>query len=158
MQTTSWLLGITYPQSIKRLGHLLAADCKSAGTPNGGKDISDATNFICGIMGICLRSHGEELQALSRIFLYPALTTMGFGIFIEAIWANVSWGNYWSWDSKETWALITFMIYAVVVHTQSLSVFRKPLVYHIYITLAFMSIAMTYFGVNYFLTGMHSYA
>ena len=114
--------------------------------------------FICGIMGICLRSHGEELQALSRIFLYPALTTMGFGIFIGAIWANMSWGNYWSWDSKETWALITFMIYAVVVHTQSLPVFRKPLVYHIYITLAFLSIAMTYFGVNYFLTGMHSYA
>ena len=114
--------------------------------------------FICGIMGICLRSHGEELQALSRIFLYPALTTMGFGIFIGAIWAHVSWGNYWSWDSKETWALITFMIYAVVVHTQSLPVFRKPLVYHIYITLAFLSIAMTYFGVNYFLTGMHSYA
>lgn len=114
--------------------------------------------FICGIMGICLRTHGEELQALSRIFLYPALTTMGFGIFIGAIWANVSWGNYWSWDSKETWALITFMIYAVVVHTQSLPVFRKPLVYHIYITLAFLSIAMTYFGVNYFLTGMHSYA
>ncbi|MDV3113493.1 cytochrome c biogenesis protein CcsA [Segatella copri] len=114
--------------------------------------------FICGIMGICLRSHSEELQALSRIFLYPALTTMGFGIFIGAIWANVSWGNYWSWDSKETWALITFMIYAVVVHTQSLPVFRKPLVYHIYITLAFLSIAMTYFGVNYFLTGMHSYA
>ena len=114
--------------------------------------------FICGIMGICLRSHGEELQALSRIFLYPALTTMGFGIFIGAIWANVSWGNYWSWDSKETWALITFMIYAVVVHTQSLPIFRKPLVYHIYITLAFLSIAMTYFGVNYFLTGMHSYA
>lgn len=114
--------------------------------------------FICGIMGICMQSHAEELQTLSRIFLYPALTAMGFGIFIGAIWANVSWGNYWSWDSKETWALITFMIYAVVVHTQSLPVFRKPLVYHIYITLAFLSIAMTYFGVNYFLTGMHSYA
>ena len=114
--------------------------------------------FICGIMGICMRSHGEELQALSRIFLYPALTCMGFGIFIGAIWANVSWGTYWSWDSKETWALITFMIYAVVVHTQSLPIFRKPLAYHIYITIAFLSIIMTYFGVNYFLTGMHSYA
>ena len=114
--------------------------------------------FICGIMGICMRSHGEELQALSRLFLYPALTCMGFGIFIGAIWANVSWGNYWSWDSKETWALITFMIYAVVVHTQSLPIFHKPLAYHIYITLAFLSIVMTYFGVNYFLTGMHSYA
>ncbi len=114
--------------------------------------------FICGIMGIALRSHGEELQALSRVFLYPALTAMGIGIFIGAIWANVSWGNYWSWDSKETWALITFMIYAVVVHTQTLPAFRKPLVYHVYITLAFLSIIMTYFGVNYFLSGMHSYA
>lgn len=114
--------------------------------------------FICGIMGITLRSHGEELQALSRVFLYPALTAMGIGIFIGAIWANVSWGTYWSWDSKETWALITFMIYAVVVHTQTIPVFRKPLVYHVYITLAFLSIVMTYFGVNYFLSGMHSYA
>lgn len=114
--------------------------------------------FLCGVMGIFLRSHGEELQALSRVFLYPALATMGFGIFIGAIWANVSWGNYWSWDSKETWALITFMIYAVVVHTQSLPLFRKPLAYHVYMTLAFLSIVMTYFGVNYFLTGMHSYA
>ena len=114
--------------------------------------------FLCGVMGILLRSHGEELQALSRVFLYPALATMGFGIFIGAIWANVSWGNYWSWDSKETWALITFMIYAVVAHTQSLPLFRKPLAYHVYMTLAFLSIVMTYFGVNYFLTGMHSYA
>ena len=114
--------------------------------------------FLCGVMGIFLRSHGEELQALSRVFLYPALATMGFGIFIGAIWANVSWGNYWSWDSKETWALITFMIYAVVAHTQSLPLFRKPLAYHVYMTLAFLSIVMTYFGVNYFLTGMHSYA
>ena len=114
--------------------------------------------FLCGVMGIFLRSHGEELQALSRVFLYPALATMGFGIFIGAIWANVSWGNYWSWDSKETWALITFMIYAVVAHTQSLPLFRKPLAYHVYMALAFLSIVMTYFGVNYFLTGMHSYA
>lgn len=113
---------------------------------------------LCGILGICWGSRQERMRDLSHLFLYPALTTMGFGIFIGAIWANVSWGNYWSWDSKETWALITFMIYAVVVHTQSLPVFRKPLVYHIYITLAFMSIAMTYFGVNNFLTGMHSYA
>lgn len=114
--------------------------------------------FICGLMGIFMRSHAEELQALSRVFLYPALTTMGLGIFIGAIWANVSWGNYWSWDSKETWALITFMIYAVVVHTQTLPAFRKPLAYHVYLTFAFLSIVMTYFGVNYFLNGMHSYA
>ena len=114
--------------------------------------------FLCGIMGICFRSHGQELQALSRLFLYPAMTTLGFGIFIGAIWANISWGSYWSWDSKETWALITFMIYAVTLHTHSIPVLRKPLAYHTYLTFAFLSILMTYFGVNYFLSGMHSYA
>ena len=129
--------------------------------------------FICGIVALLLkgisklRGHREKtaiatqmesLAVLSRIFLYPALTTMGLGIFIGAIWANVSWGNYWSWDPKETWALITFMVYAVVVHTQSLPVFRRPLAYHTYMVLAFLTILMTYFGVNYFLGGMHSYA
>lgn len=129
--------------------------------------------FICGIVALLLkgisklRGHREttaivtqmeSLAVLSRIFLYPALTTMGIGIFIGAIWANVSWGNYWSWDPKETWALITFMVYAVVVHTQSLPVFRRPLSYHTYMVLAFLTILMTYFGVNYFLGGMHSYA
>lgn len=129
--------------------------------------------FICGIVALLLkgisklRGHREKtaiatqmesLAVLSRIFLHPALTTMGLGIFIGAIWANVSWGNYWSWDPKETWALITFMVYAVVVHTQSLPVFRRPMVYHTYMVLAFLTILMTYFGVNYFLGGMHSYA
>jgi ABC-type transport system involved in cytochrome c biogenesis permease subunit len=129
--------------------------------------------FICGLVALLLialakllpkyslssaREQAEALAVLSRIFLYPALTTMGLGIFIGAIWANISWGNYWSWDPKETWALITFMVYAVVVHTQSLPVFRRPVVYHVYMVLAFLTILMTYFGVNYVLGGMHSYA
>lgn len=114
--------------------------------------------FICGVTGLCLRSHEEDLQTLSRLFLYPALTTLGLGIFIGAIWANISWGNYWSWDSKETWALITFMIYAVPMHSRSLPRLRRPHAYHIYCTLAFLAVLMTYFGVNYFLQGMHSYA
>lgn len=114
--------------------------------------------FICAIMGLCMHSHAAELQALSRVFLYQAMTMLGIGIFIGAIWANVSWGTYWSWDSKEAWSLITFMIYAVVLHSQSLPVFQKPRNYHIYPALAFLSIIMTYFSVNYFLTGMHSYA
>ena len=129
--------------------------------------------FICGLVALVLliinklKRHQtsqelnlqlESLSVLSRIFLYPALTTMGLGIFIGAIWANISWGTYWSWDPKETWALITFMVYAVVVHTQSLPLFRRPLAYHVYMVLAFLTILMTYFGVNYFLGGMHSYA
>ena len=117
-----------------------------------------ALTFICGVTALCLPTMREQLQLLSRLFLYPALTTLGLGIFIGAIWANISWGTYWSWDPKETWALITFMVYAVVVHTQSLPLFRRPVPYHIYMTLAFLTILMTYFGVNYFLGGMHSYA
>lgn len=134
-----------------------------------------ALTFICGLTAFMIigvnRVRGmnhtgssntdiqtESLQVLSRIFLYPAVTTMGLGIFIGAIWANISWGTYWSWDPKETWALITFMIYAVVLHTQSLPLFRKPIPYHLYMVIAFLSIIMTYFGVNYILGGMHSYA
>ncbi len=121
--------------------------------------------FICGLTALFVHiiKKGEEtaidsLAMLSRVFLYPALTTLGMGIFIGAIWANISWGAYWSWDPKEVWALITFMIYGVVVHTQSLPVFRRSLSYHVYVTLAFLTILMTYFGVNYILGGMHSYA
>ena len=100
----------------------------------------------------------RELRGTSLLFLYPALTCLGLGIFIGAIWANVSWGCYWSWDPKETWALITLMVYAVPVHAASLPLFRKPIAFHIYIILAFLTMLMTYFGVNYFLGGMHSYA
>jgi len=114
--------------------------------------------FVCGVMGICFPRLRDQLHVLSRLFLYPALTTLGIGIFVGAIWANVSWGTYWSWDPKETWALITLMVYAVVVHTESLPLFRRPLPYFVYTTLAFLTLLMTYFGVNYLLGGMHSYA
>ena len=114
--------------------------------------------FICGLLGLFLPSRAAELQALSRVFLYPAISALGIGIFVGAIWANVSWGTYWSWDSKETWALITFMLYAAAIHTESLPALNRPRNYHLYLVLAFLSIIMTYFGVNYFLTGMHSYA
>lgn len=117
-----------------------------------------ALTFLCGIMGLVSKRRAEPLQLLSRIFLYPAIVTLGIGIFLGAVWANVSWGNYWSWDPKETWALITFMIYAVALHTQSLPALKRPRNYHLLMTLAFLSIVMTYFGVNYFLSGMHSYA
>lgn len=121
--------------------------------------------FICGLTAIVThllnrqqQESIEALQVLSRLFLYPAITTLGLGIFIGAIWANISWGTYWSWDPKETWALITFMVYAVVLHTQSLPIFRQPMAYHLYLTCAFLTILITYFGVNYVLGGMHSYA
>lgn len=114
--------------------------------------------FICALMGLAMPRHDAELQALSRLFLYPAIAAMGIGVFIGAVWANVSWGSYWSWDSKETWALITLMIYAIAVHSTSLPALRRPRPYHWFMVLAFLSLIMTYFGVNYLLSGMHSYA
>ena len=122
--------------------------------------------FICAIAYFCtykskregIKSVNRQLTLLSQIFLYPALTTLGLGIFIGAIWANISWGNYWGWDPKETWALITFMIYAIPIHSDSFSSLRNPKRYHLFMLLSFLSILMTYFGVNYILGGMHSYA
>ncbi len=126
--------------------------------------------FICGLTALLLHmlalrnghtqfcEQTEALALLSRLFLYPALAALGFGIFIGAIWANVSWGKYWGWDPKEVWALITFMVYAAAAHVQSLPSMRRPMTYHTFMTLAFLTILMTYFGVNYFLGGMHSYA
>lgn len=99
----------------------------------------------------------EQLAALSQFLLYPAVALIAIGIFIGAIWANVSWGRYWSWDSKETWALITMLIYSAPLHAD-IKWLRKAQHMHIYMLLAFLSVLMTYFGVNYFLSGMHSYA
>ena len=99
----------------------------------------------------------QQLAALSQFLLYPAVALIAIGIFIGAIWANVSWGRYWSWDSKETWALITMLIYSAPLHAE-IKWLRKAQHMHIYMLLAFLSVLMTYFGVNYFLSGMHSYA
>lgn len=126
--------------------------------------------FVCGLtaLGIAATHRGhashtaraqmESLQALSRLFLYPALAALGIGIFVGAIWANVSWGTYWSWDSKEVWALIVFMVYAILLHDKSVPALSKPVWFHVYCVAAFLTVLMTYFGVNYLLTGMHSYA
>ena len=100
----------------------------------------------------------DQITALSQLMLYPAVFLLTIGIFLGAVWANVSWGNYWSWDPKESWALITLMVYAVPLHKASLGIFRRPRFYHIYIVAAFLAVLITYFGVNYLLGGMHSYA
>ena len=104
------------------------------------------------------RSLATQLMPLSLLLLYPAVACLAVGIFLGAVWANVSWGCYWSWDPKETWALITLLIYSVPLHGASLPALRRPNGYHLYLLLALVSIAITYFGVNYLMPGMHSYA
>jgi ABC-type transport system involved in cytochrome c biogenesis permease subunit len=100
----------------------------------------------------------NRLTLYSRIILYPSVSMMGIGIFLGAIWANVSWGNYWSWDPKETWALIAFLVYAAGIHIQSLKPMRNDVFYNTYMIFTFIILLMTYLGVNYYLSGMHSYA
>ena len=111
---------------------------------------SPNSSFLC--------SQIERVTALSRFLLYPAVFLLTVGIFLGAVWANVSWGNYWSWDPKESWALITLMVYAVPLHHTSVSIFRQPRAYHLYMVVSFIVVLITYFGVNYLLGGMHSYA
>ena len=112
--------------------------------------------FIISLVGIAVSKQRQKMYHLSQVMLFPALLLLCYGIFIGAIWANVSWGNYWSWDPKETWALITLMIYAAPAHRSFSNM--SPRKYHLYMTVAFFTILMTYLGVNYFLGGMHSYA
>ena len=100
----------------------------------------------------------QRLQDISTIMLYPAVALLAAGIFIGALWANISWGNYWSWDPKEVWALITLLVYAAPLHNTVWKSFQKPMFFHIYGILAFLSVLITYFGVNFLLGGMHSYA
>lgn len=104
------------------------------------------------------KTYLERLQGISMLLLYPAVALLAIGIFIGAVWANISWGNYWSWDPKEVWALITLMVYAAPLHSTIWKSFRNPMFFHIYGILAFLSVIITYFGVNFLLGGMHSYA
>lgn len=119
-----------------------------------------AFTFFNGIFSFFIKDEEKltQLTVLSRIMLYPAEILLGIGIFLGAVWANISWGRYWSWDPKETWALITFMVYAVGFHRFSLKFLQNDRKTHLFFVLAFLTVLMTYFGVNYFLGGMHSYA
>ena len=114
--------------------------------------------LLNGVWALCVPREAERLMTYSRLMLYPALFLLTAGIFIGAVWANVSWGRYWGWDPKEVWALITMLVYALPLHAASLPWFRKPRFFHIYTIAAFLSVLITYFGVNFFLGGMHSYA
>ena len=99
-----------------------------------------------------------ELQHTSMLVLYPAVFLLTAGIFIGAVWANVSWGRYWGWDPKEVWALITLLVYSAALHSGSIKAMRRPMFFHAYCIAAFLAVLITYFGVNFVLGGMHSYA
>ncbi|MDR1644367.1 MAG: cytochrome c biogenesis protein CcsA [Tannerellaceae bacterium] len=99
----------------------------------------------------------KELTIINEMSLWIGLALMTAGTFLGAIWANESWGRYWGWDPKETWALITIVVYAIVLHLRLVKKWDNVWLFNAASALAFLSVLMTYFGVNYFLSGMHAY-
>ena len=102
--------------------------------------------------------HVKELTAINEMSLTVGLVMLTIGNFLGGMWANESWGRYWGWDPKETWALISIMIYAFVLHMRLIPGLGGRLGYNLASIVAFGSIMMTYFGVNFYLSGLHSYA
>ncbi|WP_297984603.1 c-type cytochrome biogenesis protein CcsB [uncultured Chryseobacterium sp.] len=100
----------------------------------------------------------KELTIVSEMSLTIGLFMLTVGNFLGGIWANESWGRYWSWDPKETWAFISIMVYAFVLHMRLVPGLRGRWSFHVAAMFAFCSMVMTYFGVNYYLSGLHSYA
>ena len=115
---------------------------------------------INAVMALCSKDSKKrtKLALLGRALLYPATTFLAAGIFIGAVWANISWGRYWGWDPKEVWALITLLVCSTAFHTHSLRFISKPTTFHIFCLVAFTAMLFTFFGVNYLLGGIHSYA
>ncbi|HLP75110.1 MAG TPA: c-type cytochrome biogenesis protein CcsB [Bacteroidales bacterium] len=100
----------------------------------------------------------DELTVLNYKTLTVGLYFLTIGTFLGAIWANESWGRYWGWDPKETWSLITIIVYSIVIHSRLIPGMKDIFTFNMLSLLAFSSVLMTYFGVNYYLSGLHSYA
>ena len=90
--------------------------------------------------------------------LIVGLYMLTIGTFLGGVWANESWGRYWGWDPKETWALTTAIVYAVILHLRLVPGLKGRVLFNILALAGFSSVIMTYFGVNYYLSGLHSYA
>lgn len=125
--------------------------------------LGSALGFFTLILFTCKRTQeiGKSIKHLTRIneiTLIIGLTLLVIGNFLGGIWANESWGRYWGWDPKETWAYISIIVYTIVLHVRLIPRLYSPYLFAVLSLLAFSSILMTYFGVNFYLAGMHSYA
>jgi cytochrome c-type biogenesis protein CcsB len=105
-----------------------------------------------------VKSSVVELTLVNEMSLTVGIFLLTVGTFLGGIWANESWGRYWSWDPKETWAFISVIVYAFVLHVRLIPKLKSKYLFNLLSLLAFSVIIMTYFGVNYYLTGLHSYA
>ena len=133
--------------ALMAVGGAVALILNASGNVSGDAPAQDGLNPMV-----------ERLYHIDSVVLYFAVFLLAAGIFTGAVWANVSWGRYWGWDPKETWALITLLVYSFGLHQSSLKTMRRPIAFHVFTLLAFACVLMTYFGVNCLLGGLHSYA
>ena len=142
------------PSSVRSLG---SASSASSATASSARSLGSASSATAS-SAFASDSPAGRLQDLSLVVLYPAVFLLTFGTFLGAVWANISWGSYWAWDPKETWVLVTMLIYSFTLHGGAIKAFRNPRFFHAYTIFAFIAVLITYFGVNLILGGMHSYA
>ena len=100
----------------------------------------------------------KNINYINEASLIIGLSLLVIGNFLGAIWANESWGRYWGWDPKETWAYISILVYAIVIHIRLIKKIYSHYLFAILSLVSFFSILMTYYGVNFYLAGLHSYA
>ncbi len=100
----------------------------------------------------------KQLSYINEMSLIAGLFLLTIGTFLGGIWANESWGRYWGWDAKETWALITMLVYAFILHLRFIPKLKDIFTFNFLSLIAYSTVMMTYFGVNYYLSGLHSYA
>ena len=100
----------------------------------------------------------QEMSYISELTLIGGLFMVSVGTYLGGVWANESWGRYWGWDAKETWALVTILVYAFILHMRLIPKMRGLFAYNVATIFGLASVIMTYYGVNYYLSGLHSYA
>lgn len=105
-----------------------------------------------------IRSIVQEMSYISELTLIGGLFMVSIGTYLGGVWANESWGRYWGWDAKETWALVTILVYAFILHMRLIPKIQGLYAYNLASIFGWASVVMTYYGVNYYLSGLHSYA
>ena len=129
--------------------------------------LSTLLGFVTLIFYIMLRNKSKreqisvnilEATRISEMSMIVGLALLTVGNFLGGVWANESWGRYWGWDPKETWALVTILVYVFVTHMRFVPALKSNFIYNVASVVAYSSVIMTYFGVNYYLSGLHSYA
>jgi len=100
----------------------------------------------------------REMTMISEMTLIGGLVMVSVGTYLGGVWANESWGRYWGWDAKETWALVTILVYAFILHMRFIPGLKSEYAFNVASLFGWATVIMTYFGVNYYLSGLHSYA